>query len=113
MSKKITVNYEGRKYTLEFSRNTVKLMERAGFKIGEVFDAPHTLVPKLFYGAFQMHHKRIDGNLVEKIWETLKGRDTLTGKLVDMYQETLVYLFGFDDTETGGEDEQNLGWTEE
>ena len=54
---------KGNQYELEFNRKTVTAMENSGFVPD--LDKPYTMVDSLFYGAFQMHHPRIDRDKVD------------------------------------------------
>ena len=104
MAKQIVITYKGNDYTLEFNRKTVRRMEESGFVVDT--NKPATMITELFRGAFQMHHKRIDANLVEEIWDAQKKKDELLGILVQMYTEPIAALM---DEEDAGEDE-NPTW---
>ena len=103
MAKQIIIDYKGDEYTLEFNRKTVRRMEEAGFKVDT--DKPATMITELFRGAFLMHHRRIDANLVEEIWNAQKKKDDLLSALVQMYAEPIASLMD----EDAGEDE-NPTW---
>lgn len=104
-SKQIIFEYEGKEYTLEFDRKQVERMERNGFKINEVGDKPMTSMPMLFEGAFQKHHRNINSETVNKILSSIKDRDSLFEKLLEMYADPIVTLF--DEPE---ESEKNIEW---
>lgn len=95
----------GKEYLLEFNRKTVAAMESSGFILN--LDAPNTMIDSLFYGAFQMHHKRIDREEVRKIWKDQRGKEKLLTALVKEYQKPLEDLMA----EPEG-DEENPTWTE-
>ena len=103
MAKQIIIDYKGDEYTLEFNRKTVRRMEESGFKVDT--DKPATMITELFRGAFLMHHRRIDANLVEEIWNAQKKKDDLLSALVQMYAEPIASLMD----EDAGEDE-NPTW---
>lgn len=105
MSKNITIPYNGTEYTLEFNRDSVKLMEKAGFDIDRMGTMPMTMLPMLFEGAFHMHHRRTDKEIIRKIYEKLKNKDELLKALVTLYNEPLSALF---DEPEG--DEGNVEW---
>lgn len=107
MARKIKFEYNGKKYTLEFNRESVKQMEAQGFKINDIGSTPLTAVQMLFSGAFIMHHKSVFGNknLCSEIYDHMKNRDELITLLAEMYQEPLLSLF--DETE---ENEGNTSW---
>lgn len=92
----ITLRYEdGRVYTLEFSRDTVKLTEESGFERNKVSNHEMTQVPLLFFGAFKMHHPEVTKEETDKIlFEDLGGlSDALSSKLIALYNEPYESLF--------------------
>lgn len=92
MAKTIQFTYEGTDYTLEFTRRTVKQMERNGFKVEDVFDKPMTLLPQFFEGAFLAHHRNVKSETVEAIYKRLPDKQSLIEKLVEMYNDTFNTL---------------------
>ena len=80
----------GKEYSLEFNRKTVAAMENNGFVLD--LDRPNTMIDNLFYGAFQMHHKRIDRETVRKIWDDQTQKEQLLTALVKAYQKPLEEL---------------------
>jgi hypothetical protein len=105
MSKTITIPYNGTEYTLEFNRESVKLMEHAGFSIDQISSKPVTMLPMLFEGAFHMHHRRTDKEAIRKMFDKIKGKDELMAALVELYNEPMKALF--DEPE---DDEGNVTW---
>lgn len=105
MAKQLTINNNGRVYTLEFNRETVMAMERLGFDVNHVMEKPMTMLPMLFTGAFAMHHKALAQETVDGVYKSIKGKDKLLGALVTMYRDTVDTLF--DEPE---EDEGNAVW---
>lgn len=95
----------GNEYRLEFNRKTVSAMEDNGFTLD--LDKPYTMVDRLFYGAFQMNHRRIDREFVRKIWDQQRHKEDLLTALVKLYQEPVETLMA----EPEGEDE-NPTWKE-
>ncbi len=57
MGKQIKFEYKNKEYTLEYTRESVKQMEREGFKGEDIMNKPMLTLPKLFAGAFKAHHK--------------------------------------------------------
>ena len=107
-AKNITFTYDGKDYTLEFDRKTVKLLERRGFNVNELDGKPMTLLPQLFWGAFQKHHKGITQETTDEILMKFKNREALFGKLSEMYIDPITVLFGgnqADEEATG-----NVNW---
>ncbi len=92
MAKRITFTYDGKDYTLEFNRRTVKQMETEGFVARELADKPNTVVPMLISGAFKMHHPFMKQKDVEEIWDSLPDKYSLLEELVEMYNEPVEAL---------------------
>lgn len=103
----ITIKFEGKDYQLEFNRKTVSAMEDSGFVLD--LDRPNTFIDRLFYGAFQMHHKKIDHEFVRKIWNAQRGKEALVTALVSEYKKPLDELM---DEPTGEEENPTPTWTQ-
>ena len=107
VAKTITFAYEGKAYTLEYNRRVVKnIMERRGFSLNEVDVKPLTLLPLLFWGAFQMHHKGISQDTTDQMLEKFKNKEELYEKLSEMYVDPVNVLFDDPDED----DEGNVSW---
>lgn len=106
MSKQLRFNYEGREYTLEYTRKTVEMMERQGFAADEVFTKPMSTLPALFAGAFLANHRFTKPEVIDAIYAKMPNRGELISKLVDMYNEPIVTLMAEPE-----ESEGNLTWT--
>ena len=104
MSKKIKLSYEGKEYTLEYTRNTALALEQSGFVLSDVRSKPVTSLVTLFNGAFVANHRRLEGSVVEKIFDSLKDKEKLLAALVGMYDETVSSLMDSTD------DEGNATW---
>lgn len=105
MAKTIHLTYEGSTYTLEFTRETISIMEKQGFRITDIEDKPMSTLPVLFAGAFLAHHRKIKAGVITKIFDNLRDKTGLIGKLGEMYAEPLETLL--DEPE---EDEGNAIW---
>lgn len=92
MAKQIIFNYEGKDYTLEFTRRTVKRMEDEGFVASDIDTRPMTLLPALFAGAFKAHHPFVKPDVIDKIFAVMPNKDELIGKLAEMYNEPIMSL---------------------
>lgn len=101
----IHFTYDDVPYTLEYTRNTIRQMERRGFIAKDVQDKPATGIPDLFAGAFLAHHKYLKREKIDEIYNNLKDRSTLVTKLVDLYNEPILSLI--EDEEGQG----NVDWT--
>lgn len=91
MAKTLTIDYKGEKFTLEYTRRSVKTMEDGGFVAGKVKDYPMMLLD-LFAGAFLANHNRVKRQKIEQIYDSLPNKEALLEKLVEMYNEPLAAL---------------------
>ena len=100
MSKQINFTYNGKEYTLEYTRESVKQMEREGFVANDIITKPMLTLPKLFAGAFKAHH-RFDTKQkqIDEIFELFKSKQALVEKLAEMYAEPMETLL--DDVDEG------------
>lgn len=105
MSTKISLSYEGKDYTLEYTRQSVKTMENRGFVAGKILDAPMTVLPDLFYGAFLANHKYIDRKVVDEIFDKMLDKKALVETLTQMYNEPLEALM------SDGDEGNGIAWT--
>jgi hypothetical protein len=100
MAKQLNFEYNGKEYTLEFTRESVKQMEREGFVANDVITKPMITLPKLFAGAFKANHRfDIKQKEIEQIFSQFKNKTALFEKLAEMYSEPMETLM--DDTDEG------------
>lgn len=102
MAKTLDFEYEGKEYRLEFTRKSIERMERNGFVASDLTDKPMTTLPALFAGAFIANHPFIKKETVDKIYDNMKNKGGLIGKLAEMYREPLEALFDDDADEDDG-----------
>ena len=106
MAKQLTFTYDGKDYTLEFTRRTVAEMEKKGFIASDITDRPMTTLPALFAGAFLAHHRFVKEDIINDIYSKLTKKEDLIGKLAEMYNEPILAL-----VEEPEKAEGNLDWT--
>lgn len=106
MNKQICVEYQGKEYTLEYTRKSVETMERNGFVASDINDKPMTTLPALFAGAFLANHRWVKQEVIDAIFARMTNKGELIGKLAEMYNDTLNALVDEPD-----ENEGNLNWT--
>ena len=106
MAKQLHFTYDGKDYTLEFTRRTVAEMEKKGFIASDITDKPMTTLPALFAGAFLAHHRFVKEDIINDIYSKLTKKEDLIGKLAEMYNEPILTL-----VEEPEEAEGNLDWT--
>ena len=108
MAKQLIVTYEGRDYTLEFTRAITAALAEKGFSIAELQNKPDlsvVMLPTLFHTAFLAHHRFIKPEVTSKIFDTMRNKDELFSKLIEMYQEP--YFAMMDDSDDVPEGNQN------
>ncbi len=106
MAKQLTFTYDGKDYTLEFTRRTVAEMEKKGFIASDITDKPMTTLPALFAGAFLAHHRFVKEDIINDIYSKLTKKEDLIGKLAEMYNEPILAL-----VEEPEKAEGKLDWT--
>ena len=106
MAKQLIFTFEGKEYTLEYTRRTVAEMEKKGFIASDITDKPMTTLPALFAGAFLAHHRFVKEDVINNIYTKLTKKEDLIGKLAEMYNEPIMAL-----VEEPEEDKGNVNWT--
>lgn len=105
MSKQLTFTYDGKDYTLEFTKRTVKEMEQKGFVASDLAEKPMTMLPALFAGAFLANHRFVKQDVIDEIYDKLTNKQDLIGKLTEMYNEPIMKLLEDPEDKKG-----NLDW---
>lgn len=101
MAKQISFEYDGKQYTLEFTRKSIEMMERQGFNINDIADKPMTTLPALFAGAFIARHRFVKREIIDEIYSKLTNKQELLQKLAEMYNEPLEALMEDPDDNEG------------
>lgn len=94
----------GRKYELGYTRNTIRQMERRGFRLDGA--EPATLVTELFRGAFLMKKYKLDNEFMDQIWNAQNKKDDLLTALTKLYNWQLEELMA----DGNDEGEENPTW---
>ena len=89
---KITFNYDGKDYRLEYTKQSVKTMEQRGFVASRILEAPMTTLPELFAGAFLANHKYTDRKVIDAIYDKMTDKKQLIETLTQMYNEPIASL---------------------
>lgn len=93
MAKQLTFEYKGKTYTLEYTRESVKQMEREGFVASNIVSKPMTTLPQLFAGAFKANHKYdVKQKQIEEMFGLFKNKNALVEKLAEMYADPMETL---------------------
>lgn len=99
MNTKINLTYEGEKYTLEFDRMTIKLLEGTGFQYEEFMAKPMTNVDLAFTAAFIKNHPNTPTTTIEAIYESCPDKSKLIGTISKMINECYESLTSEPDKE--------------
>lgn len=102
---KISFSYDGKDYCLEYTRQTVKKMEDRGFVAARILEAPMTVLPELFAGAFMANHKYTDRKIVDAIYDKMTDKRQLVETLTKMYNEPIEALMA------DGDEGNGIQWT--
>lgn len=102
MGKQLNFEFKGKEYNLEYTRESVKQMEREGFVAKDIMEKPMLTLPKLFAGAFKAHH-RFDTKQkqIDEIFELFTNKQALVEKLAEMYAEPMETLMDNDNIDEG------------
>lgn len=106
MAKELNFTYEGKDYTLGFSKNTIRQMESNGFVVNKIEDIPVTVIPDLFAGAFLLHHKFVKQDVIEAIYKHMPNKPGLLKALGEMYSEPIEALMAEPENP-----KENVSWT--
>lgn len=106
MATKISFSFDGKDYCLEYTKRTVKQMEDRGFSASRMIEAPMSTLPELFAGAFLAHHKFINREVIDAIYDKMEDKKALIGTLTTMYNEPIEALMTDGDSEGNG-----IAWT--
>lgn len=106
MAKQLNFEYKEKEYTLEYTRESVKQMEREGFVAGDIVNKPMLTLPKLFAGAFKAHHKYdVKQKQIDEMFDLFTNKTALVEKLAEMYAEPMETLM--DDAKDEG---NSIAW---
>ena len=89
MAKAIKYTYDGEEYILEFTRESVRTIENAGFNVQDYRAKPLTTGEVLFQGAFLAKHRKIKPAVMEQMWKNTENKEDLLSTLIEMYADTV------------------------
>lgn len=107
MAKQLTFSYNGKDYTLEYTRASVRQMEADGFIAEDIERKPMTVLPALFRGAFIAHHRFEKPKVIDEIYGQMANKAELIERLAEMYNEPISSLL---DEPTEGNVEWSQNW---
>lgn len=92
MEKTMTFTFDGKEYTLSFTRETVIATENKGFNVGEINSKPIKSLTLLWRGAFLAHHSTLTIEEVDSIFDKI-DKNGLLDALLDIYKAPVESLF--------------------
>jgi hypothetical protein len=102
MAKQLKFEHNNKEYTLEFTRESVKQMEREGFVANDIMTKPMNTLPKLFAGAFKAHHRYdVKQKQIDEIFDLFTNKNALIEKLAEMYHEPFETLMDNENVDEG------------
>lgn len=104
--KQLKFTYEGKEYTLEYTRRTVREMEQSGFVVANIEKQPFSCISDLFAGAFLSRHRNVSQRTINDIYNHMTNKEGLIEALTQMYTEPIQSLV--DEPE---DSEKNVTWT--
>lgn len=107
MAKQLTFSYNGKDYTLEYTRASIRQMEADGFIAEDIERKPMTILPDLFRGAFIAHHRFEKPKVIDEIYHQMGRKAELIERLAEMYNEPISSLL---DEPTEGNVEWGQNW---
>ena len=106
MNTKIEFEYENQKYTLEYTRESIALMEKQGFLAEDIVAKPMLMLPLAFEGLFYKNHRNINKPKIDEIFNLFKDKSKLINTIIKMLDESYLSL-----TENNeGNDKGNIDW---
>lgn len=102
-----TFTYDGTKYTLTYTLDSVRRMENNGFILEEIETKPATAIPQLFAGALIAKHKYLTADKINELWKALPGKSKLITELIRMYSNTVQQVIDEPDDEKNAATEVN------
>lgn len=106
MNTKIEFEKEGQKYVLEYTRESVALMEKQGFTVEELTSKPMLMLPLAFQGLFYKNHRRVNKTFVDEVYDSFKNKEKLLETIAKMLDECYSSLT--DDNKD--DDKGNIDW---
>lgn len=98
-------NNKGNEYILEYTRETVAILEKQGFDSSKIQSSPMTMLPLLFRCAFLKNHRSIRESEITELYDSLKNKDKLIPALVEMVSDCYNSLL-----EDNENNEGNVDW---
>lgn len=106
MNKKIEFEKNGQKYVLEYTRESVALMEKQGFAVSELTTRPMLMLPLAFQGLFYKNHRNVNKAFVDEVYDNFTNKEKLLEAIAGMLDECYSSLTDSNKEENKG----NIDW---
>ncbi len=103
---RITFEYEGTPYTLEYTASSLKQLERQGFSLGKIDENAVSANEELFAGAFLANHQYVPKRKRLEIYKELCESDENGDKLMEVINNMIAEALEELNTHKG-----NVKWT--
>lgn len=104
----INFDYNGKHYCLEYTRETVRMMEAAGFNPYDINEKPALRLEQMWAGAFMANHRnKVSDYVINDLFDKMKNRSELFHTLQQMIAETYNSLMPDEEEADTG----NVEWT--
>lgn len=111
---KIEFDYNGKHYVLEYTADSLKRMERAGFDFSSIDKNIVTSTEDAFYGAFLAHHPNTPAKERKAIYQALSrhGENDESEETNDGIAEALAQMLAeaFEEIASRGKSSGNVSW---
>lgn len=104
---KINLEHNNIEYTLEYDRNSIKIIEANGFELDKFTTQPMSMIELAFAGAFIKHHKKIKQSIIDEIFESCPKKSDLIQTISTMITDCYNWLA---DEPDAGESKGNVSW---
>lgn len=87
----IKLSFDGKEYSLTYTRESVRQMERQGFSFVGFANGekPATYSAQMFEGAFIARHRKMSRKAITEIYDHLDDKADLLAALAELYNATL------------------------
>ena len=107
MNTKITLNYKGEKYTLEYDKESIKVLENLGVDLMHILSKPISNMDYLCQCAFIKHHPDLTIGTMNEILDSCPNKSDLMKTLIKMVNEVCDIITGEPDEDAS----KNVSWT--
>lgn len=86
------ITYKDKKYTLEYTKETVAALEARGYKPEDIGNKPMSNLIPLYECAFLAHHPTITSKVTDEVYTHIPHKTEFLKKLAEMVNEQYKFL---------------------